>query len=75
MYKIYLWYYYLFHGDGCFLLIYLVCSLFKEPEIQIRKISRLGEGIVNEDGQVVLLLFNIPILFQQFIIKEIHVLL
>jgi len=53
----------------------LVCSLFKEPEIQIRKISRLGEGIVNEDGQVVLLLFNIPILFQQFIIKEIHVLL
>ena len=57
-----MWYYYLFHGDGCVLLIYLVCSLFKEPEIQIRKISRLGEGVVNEDGQVVLLLLKIPIL-------------
>ena len=47
----------LFHGDGDLLLIYLVCSLFKEPEIQIRKISRLGEGIVNEDGQVVFIIW------------------
>ena len=47
----------LFHGDGGLLLISLVCLLFKEPEIQIRKISRLGEGIVNEDGQVVFIIW------------------